>query len=136
MKSASLLVLGVLLTVGLLLLGAACDRESGQSPGPAKPAGDPSRTEVAPKPASGHSEHKPQPQPAAGAAAPTGSKPAIAQKTCPVLGEPIDPTVFVDYKGRRVYFCCPPCKDKFNADPAKYLAKLDEQLSAASKPAS
>lgn len=47
------------------------------------------------------------------------------QTTCPVSGEKLSKKdVFVDYKGRRVYFCCPKCPPEFKKDPAKYLAKL------------
>ena len=53
---------------------------------------------------------------------------AIAQKTCPVMGNPIDPEVFVDYKGRRIYFCCPGCDKTFQKDPEKYLAKVDAEI--------
>jgi uncharacterized membrane protein/YHS domain-containing protein len=47
-------------------------------------------------------------------------------KFCPVMeGEPVDAEIFVDYKGRRVWFCCDSCVEDFNADPEKYLARLD-----------
>lgn len=50
------------------------------------------------------------------------------QTTCPVMGEPIDPTAFADLPdGNRVYFCCPKCEDKLRADPARYAAKLKAQ---------
>ena len=55
----------------------------------------------------------------------------IAQKICPVMGEPIDPNVYTDYEGRRIYFCCEICKATFEKDPAKYVAKVDEELKAA-----
>ncbi len=56
----------------------------------------------------------------------------IAQKTCPVMrGNPINPEIFVDYEGRRIYFCCPMCPPKFKADPAKYLKIVDEDLKKA-----
>jgi YHS domain-containing protein len=48
------------------------------------------------------------------------------QTICPVTGNPIDKSVFVEYKGKKVYFCCPDCKAKFNADPEKYIAKLPQ----------
>ena len=51
---------------------------------------------------------------------------AIEQTTCPVMGSPINKAIFVEYKGKKVYFCCPPCKDKFNAEPEKYIAKLPQ----------
>jgi YHS domain-containing protein len=51
----------------------------------------------------------------------------IEQTTCPVMiGNSIDKNVFVEYKGKKVYFCCPECKAKFNADPEKYVAKLPQ----------
>lgn len=58
-----------------------------------------------------------------------GEKPAllamVPQKTCPVMGNPIDKKMFADYKGRRVYFCCGSCKATFKKDPETYLKKLD-----------
>jgi YHS domain-containing protein len=59
------------------------------------------------------------------------SQPEIAQKICPVLGEPIDPAVYTDYEGRRIYFCCTSCLKAFEKDPEKYIAKVDEQLKGA-----
>lgn len=56
---------------------------------------------------------------------------AIAQKLCPVMGNPISPAIFVDHNGRRVYFCCGMCPDVFKKDPEKYLKIVDEQLKAA-----
>jgi YHS domain-containing protein len=51
----------------------------------------------------------------------------IEQTTCPVLdGNKIDKNVFVEYKGKKVYFCCADCKAKFEADPEKYIAKLPQ----------
>ena len=55
----------------------------------------------------------------------------IAQKICPVMGVEIDPVVYTDYEGRRIYFCCQVCKAAFEKDPAKYVAKVDEELKAA-----
>jgi YHS domain-containing protein len=49
------------------------------------------------------------------------------QTTCPVMdGNKIDKNVFVEYKGKKVYFCCADCKAKFLAEPEKYLAKLPQ----------
>lgn len=42
---------------------------------------------------------------------------------CIISGEPIadvNQASFSDYQGKRYYFCCPNCKAKFDADPAKY----------------
>lgn len=47
------------------------------------------------------------------------------QEKCPVLGGKIDKNVYTDYKGRRVYFCCPACIKSFEKDPEKYLKKLE-----------
>ena len=47
------------------------------------------------------------------------------QKKCPVMGGDIDKKVYTDYKGRRVYFCCESCKEKFLKDPEKYLKKME-----------
>ncbi len=46
------------------------------------------------------------------------------QKKCPVMGGDVDKTVFTDYKGRRVYFCCASCEAKFREEPEKYLEKM------------
>lgn len=56
---------------------------------------------------------------------------------CPVSGETLgsmgDP---VDYahEGRDIKFCCSGCPPKFNADPAKYLSKLDALMLEDQKP--
>ncbi|MHC4478839.1 MAG: YHS domain-containing protein [Planctomycetota bacterium] len=62
--------------------------------------------------------------PAAPAAAAAAAE--IVQKTCPVMGGAINKDVFVEHKGKKVYFCCPPCKEKFEANPENYLAKLPQ----------
>lgn len=55
----------------------------------------------------------------------TGSYPL---STCVVTGEKLGamgkPIDYV-YKNRLVRFCCKSCIEKFNADPAKYLKKID-----------
>ncbi|MDH4240179.1 MAG: YHS domain-containing protein [Phycisphaerae bacterium] len=48
------------------------------------------------------------------------------QTMCPVMGGAIDKNIFVEYKGKKVYFCCAACKEKFEAEPEKYLAKLPQ----------
>lgn len=57
---------------------------------------------------------------------------------CPVSGDKIggdmgEPVNFV-YKNRLIRFCCPGCKKDFLADPAKFIAKIDEAVIAAQKP--
>jgi YHS domain-containing protein len=49
----------------------------------------------------------------------------VPQKTCPVMGGEIDKSVFVDYKGKRVYFCCGMCPATFKKDPEAYIKKLE-----------
>jgi YHS domain-containing protein len=52
---------------------------------------------------------------------------ATEQTTCPVMeGNPIDKSIFVEYQGKKVYFCCPACQDVFNKDPEKYISKLPQ----------
>ncbi len=53
---------------------------------------------------------------------------ALAQKVCPVsgkalggMGTPIKVTV----KGRDVFLCCEGCRERLEASPDEYLAKLD-----------
>lgn len=49
------------------------------------------------------------------------------QTTCPVMtGNAINKEIFVEYEGKKVYFCCKGCEDKFLADPAQYVAKLPQ----------
>ncbi len=56
------------------------------------------------------------------------------QTTCPVMeGRDIDKDIFVEFQGKKVYFCCEPCTGKFNADPAKYVALLP-QFNQATQP--
>jgi YHS domain-containing protein len=58
--------------------------------------------------------------------APAPGTPEAIQPMCPVMGGPIDPNVFIEYKGKRVYFCCQGCDDQFLANPERYLDKLPQ----------
>ena len=49
------------------------------------------------------------------------------QTTCPVMGGAIDPKLYVDALGKRIYMCCAGCTAKIKKDPAKYIAKLEGQ---------
>ena len=51
---------------------------------------------------------------------------AVEQTTCPVMGGAINKDLFVEYQGKKVYFCCLGCKEKFEKDPEKYIAKLPQ----------
>ncbi len=48
------------------------------------------------------------------------------QTVCPVMGGAINKDVFVEYKGKKVYFCCPGCEGPFLKDPEKYMDKLPQ----------
>ena len=58
---------------------------------------------------------------------------AATQTECPVMGGKIDKKVFVDYKGKRIYFCCQGCADEFKKDPSKYLKKMEAKGVAVEK---
>jgi YHS domain-containing protein len=45
------------------------------------------------------------------------------QTHCPVMGGPIDSTVFTDIQGQRVYHCCAGCQAPLKADPDKFFKK-------------
>ena len=50
--------------------------------------------------------------------------PAGANQMCPVMPEmPVDPAVFVEYEGTRIYLCCPDCREKALKDAAASYAK-------------
>ena len=101
------------LTVGLLVLNGCKKSENPQSSTSQEMQGH-----------EGHEHMAMEAKPAAQTAEETET---IEQKTCPVMvGNPIDKNVFVEYKGKKVYFCCPDCKAKFNADPEKYIARLPQ----------
>jgi YHS domain-containing protein len=51
---------------------------------------------------------------------------ATEQKLCPVMGNPIDKKYYTEYKGKKVYFCCPMCKPEFDKNPEKYISKLPQ----------
>lgn len=49
----------------------------------------------------------------------------VPQTLCPVMeGQSINKSIYVDYSGFRVYFCCKDCPAIFNKDPEKYMKKL------------
>ncbi|MBN2511390.1 MAG: YHS domain-containing protein [Sedimentisphaerales bacterium] len=49
------------------------------------------------------------------------------QTTCPVMvGRAIDKNLFVEYNGKKVYFCCKGCITEFNKDPEKYVKLLPQ----------
>lgn len=50
-----------------------------------------------------------------------------AQTTCPVMkGNKINPKMYVDADGYRIYVCCGGCKKAIKADPEKYIKQMKE----------
>jgi len=49
------------------------------------------------------------------------------QTSCPVLGKKINKEIFADHDGKRAYFCCNDCMEKFKKNPRQYIRKLEEQ---------
>ena len=50
------------------------------------------------------------------------------QTTCPVMkGSPVNPALFVDADGYRIYVCCGGCVREVQANPAKYVAELQAE---------
>jgi len=53
---------------------------------------------------------------------------AVKQQTvCPVMGGKIDPKLYVEQDGKRIYLCCQGCVAPVKADFAKYEKQLAEQ---------
>lgn len=66
----------------------------------------------------------------AGDPKPKDSKPALEIPKCPIMGGPADLSIFTKTDDGPVYFCCPSCVKKFEADPGAYAAKVAEQRKA------
>jgi len=49
---------------------------------------------------------------------------AADQTICPVMGNRINKNIYLDYNGKRIYFCCPPCPSRFQQYPEAYLQRL------------
>ncbi len=103
MKTKSLMLLGsVLLAIAVVIVG--CKKKEEPAP-PTTPASTMDQME--------HTA--------------TQAAASMEQTMCPIMdGNKINKDVFVEYKGKRVYFCCPDCKGKFLAEPEKYLSKLPQ----------
>lgn len=55
---------------------------------------------------------------------------ALSQKVCPVTDEPLGSMgtpLKVTVEGRDVFLCCGGCEDQIKNEPAKYLAKLNDE---------
>ena len=50
---------------------------------------------------------------------------AEATMMCPAMpGRPVDPNLFVEYGGKRIYVCCRKCLKHVGEDPAAWYAKV------------
>jgi YHS domain-containing protein len=48
------------------------------------------------------------------------------QTLCPIMDAPINKELYTEYQGKKVYFCCPGCNEKFEQNPEQYIAKLPQ----------
>lgn len=51
---------------------------------------------------------------------------AKPQTTCPIRGGAVNKDVFVDYAGKRIYFCCPGCDKAFLKDADALIKKMED----------
>jgi YHS domain-containing protein len=111
MKNLKLSIV-ILLAVGLLAGFHGCKKTDNA---PAKPP-------VKPTAPATQAPAQAEPQAAtADQAKPVGQP----QTVCPVMGGKIDKSLFADYQGKRVYFCCNGCPAQFKADPEKYIKAME-----------
>ena len=105
-----MVVASVLLSMGMLMLNG-CKKS------------EPVSSETSSDTMQGHEGHEHaaiETEPAAVAASIT------EQKTCPVMGGAINKDLFTEYKGKKVYFCCEGCEERFLENPEQYVAKLPQ----------
>lgn len=61
------------------------------------------------------------------------AQPNVTNEICPVMtDERVDPEIFIEFEGQRVYFCCQRCKVKFqrNAEPFRDSLAMVMQASS------
>jgi YHS domain-containing protein len=112
-KLLGYLALTVILALGAFALFAGCRKET---PTTGAQAAAPMKHETTSMPM----KHE---------TASASAQPAVRtteQTNCPVMGGPIDKSIFVEYKGKKVYFCCTGCIAAFQKEPEKYIAKLPQ----------
>lgn len=67
---------------------------------------------------------------------PVAAEPPAVNQTCPVMsGKIASPDHAIEFRGRRVHFCCDRCSEQFQANPSHYLSELP-QFAAATPPPS
>jgi hypothetical protein len=51
----------------------------------------------------------------------------VTNTRCPVMPEnPVNPDIFVEHEGQRVYFCCDGCPAAFQQNPEQHLSRLPQ----------
>lgn len=54
--------------------------------------------------------------------------PKKKQTRCPVMTKnPINPKMYVDVQGKRIYVCCPGCITKIKAEPETYIKQMEAE---------
>ena len=49
------------------------------------------------------------------------------QTICPIMGNTLSSkNLYVDYKGKRIYVCCPPCVNAVKKDPEAAIKKIEQ----------
>jgi len=103
-KLASMIILSV--AIGLVIVGC---KKSPERQAPQKKPAAPAKDERGVK-----------------AEQPAEQQTSQTQQNCPIMGGKINKSIFADFEGKRVYFCCPDCQEKFKAEPAKYVKQMED----------
>ena len=123
---SNLVVVGGL-TFGTLALVTGCQKEKPVATGSRQMEQTPAHQHgTMAQPRSNAAPAQPMPMPAQTTTAEPAVQTVAEQTTCPIMGGPIDKSIFVEYKGKKVYFCCKGCVAEFQNDPEKYIAKLPQ----------
>ncbi|MDH4202198.1 MAG: YHS domain-containing protein [Phycisphaerae bacterium] len=122
MKKITVILTVMLLSVGLTVALTGCKKKSAPPTEPSSSEMD-TMAEQAEDTADTMSEDIME---TAGAAIEQAKAIAAEQTVCPVMGGKINKDVFVEYQGKKVYFCCPGCEDTFLKEPGKYISKLPQ----------
>ncbi len=57
----------------------------------------------------------------------SSTKKGKPQTRCPICKMDINKNLYVDYKGKRVYFGCEGCPAEFKKNPEKYIKQMEEE---------
>src|SRR5947209_10613510 len=58
-------------------------------------------------------------------------QPGVTDPVCGMTVDPATARASTSYNGRTYYFCCPSCRQRFEADPQRYLGGGPEGMPAA-----